>query len=167
MKCVAIVPSVGPPRVRRSALRLITAETALRTLTLFSGGIVELSEMYRLPSLGRMWNWGFCAEVSPCWRMLTGGAAKSPLIRSLPLSVWRLATVTSLPPLNMIWLKLACTSGSVDPCQLGLRTRSRSRPAEYPELGTVPVPAPLIMYGPVNTWCIPYVDWAPASYLAA
>ena len=44
-KCVAVVPSVGPPRVCRSAVRSITALIARRTLTLSSGLTVVLSEM--------------------------------------------------------------------------------------------------------------------------
>ena len=42
---MAIVPSVGPPRVWRSAVLSITALIARRTLTLSSGLTFVLSEM--------------------------------------------------------------------------------------------------------------------------
>jgi hypothetical protein len=43
MKCVAIVPSTAPPRVRRSAFLSSTYATALRTSRLSNGGFVVLS----------------------------------------------------------------------------------------------------------------------------
>ena len=44
-KCVAVVPSVGPPRVCRRAFLSITALIARRTFTLSSGFTVVFSEM--------------------------------------------------------------------------------------------------------------------------
>src|ERR1700750_1196627 len=52
MKCVAIVPSTGPPRVRRSVFLLITAATARRTLTLSNGLTLVFSAMKRIEPAG-------------------------------------------------------------------------------------------------------------------
>ena len=45
MKCVAIAPASGPPRVSRSASRFDAAITALRVLMLLNGGLVVLRAM--------------------------------------------------------------------------------------------------------------------------
>ena len=68
------MPSGGPPRVSRSASRLIAAATARRTFVLSNGLTVVFSAMKRVPSLA---TGATCSRRvdSAERRTLTGGAA--------------------------------------------------------------------------------------------
>src|SRR5579862_3424040 len=129
MKCVAILPSIGPPRVSRMAFRSRMNATAFRTLTLLNGGFCVLSATKRLPAVGVNSSWLFWLELDRIDFRSAGGGGKSPLTSAWPDRICFVATDGSNPSLKTI---LSAYAGRqlVFGLKFGFRTRTIDFPGE-------------------------------------
>src|SRR4051794_30838661 len=125
MKWVAMSPTVGPPRVLRSASRSIAAYTALRRFGSLNGVSCVFSAMYRLP-------WPLVNEICFLYfvtpSLTIGAGGDSPETASLPVRICRPATVTSAPSCPSI-LSTYAGRKSFFGSQFGLRTSTTLLPA--------------------------------------
>ncbi len=96
MKCVAMAPTSGPPRVFTSASRSELAITALRTLRSSNGGLVVFSATYRLPPPAVSVSWS--GKFWTASLITSGSELKSPFTRALPFRIFFPAETVSEKP---------------------------------------------------------------------